>query len=215
MTQIAIPGPDWIPAFLEKLAETSKVGEAIGASGVSDSAVYSQRRRNELFAHAWDEALAGRLSQAVEQARPTGGAFTGWQRPFLEKLAETSNIRQSATLANVPLSTVYAKRAGDRDFALKWEAALYEGYVNLEMEVLGYLRDSDPGYKMDVANALRLLAAHKESAAREKARRSKQNKGEVLARLNAKIDLMRERKAAAKKLLAEDGNGLPVSHGSN
>jgi len=214
VSDIAIPGPKWIPAFLETLAETRTIASAVAASGVSKRAVYTQKDRNHIFAQAWKTALHEGVVR-VDEVPTTHSNDGRWQRHFLELLAETSNIRLSASRANVPLSTVYSKRASDTAFAAKWEAALYEGYVNLEMEVLGYLRDSDPGYKMDVANALRLLAAHKESAAREKARRSKQNKGEVLARLNAKIDLMRERKVAAEKLLAEDGNVLPVSDGSH
>lgn len=209
MSEIAIPGPKWIPAFLETLAETRVIKRAVEASGVSKRAVYTQKDRNRIFANAWKTALHEGVVR-VDDVPTTNSNDGKWQRQFLDLLAETSNIRSAAAGANVPLSTVYSRRAGDKAFAAKWEAALYEGYVNLEMEVLGYLRDTDPGYKMDVANALRLLAAHKESAAREKARRSKQNKGEVLARLNAKIDKMRERKAAAQKLLAEDGMTLPV-----
>lgn len=208
MSEVAIPGPKWIPAFLETLAETRTIKTAVAASGVSKRAVYTQKDRNQIFAQAWKTALHEGVVR-VDLVPATNSNDGKWQKQFLGLLAETSNIKSAAAGANVPLSTVYSKRSSDKGFAAKWEAALYEGYANLEMEVLGYLRDRDPGYKMDVANALRLLAAHKESAAREKARRSKQNKGEVLARLNARIDLMRERKAAAEKLLAEDGNILP------
>ncbi|MFB0612958.1 hypothetical protein [Aurantiacibacter poecillastricola] len=211
MTDIAIPGPKWIPAFLEKLAETRCVAEAVAVSGITRNGVLRQRRANRQFAESWDIALAEGVVRLEDTPEPivTNGK---WQKQFLDLLAETSNIRFSAQQANVPLSTVYRRRASDSGFAAKWETALYEGYTNLEMEVLGYLRDPDPGYKMDVANALRLLAAHKESAAREKARRSRRDRGEVLARLNAKIDKMRERKAAAEKLLAEEGVQMPVAH---
>ncbi len=205
MTQSAIPGPAWIPLFLETLADTRKVGAAIERSGRTSNAIYAQRRRNKAFADAWDAALEMGILPTMDQASagPAPAANSGWQKGFLAHLAETSNIKTSAERENVPLSTVYSLRARDGKFAASWQAALYEGYTNLEMEVLGYLRDPDPGYKMDVANALRLLAAHKESAARERARRGKRDRGEVLARLNAKIDKMRERKAAADKLMAE------------
>lgn len=206
MTDNAIPGPAWIPVFLETLARTRKVMTAIEAAGVSPGSIYAQRRRNQLFNEAWKAALnvqAAAIGSNDNIAAPAANG--GWQKPFLEKLAETSNIKRSSAHANVPLSTVYKLRARGGDFAAKWDAALYEGYTNLEMEVLGYLRDVEPGYKMDVANALRLLAAHKETVAREKARRSRRDKKDVLASLNAKIDKMRERKAAAAKLLAGDG----------
>ena len=235
MTVNAIPGPAWIPVFLETLQQTHKVGAATQAADISPGSIYAQRRRNQLFAAAWNAALGTKdvahpagadgvgpapaneaaQAQAPKLApTPAPAVNGGWQKPFLEKLAETSNIRASATFANVPLSTVYKLRAQGGEFAGKWDAALYEGYTNLEMEVLGYLRDADPGFKMDVANALRLLAAHKETVAREKARRSRRDKKDVLASLNAKIDKMRERKAAAEKLLAAEG-ALPLAgHGN-
>lgn len=202
MTDTIIPGPAWIPQFLETLATTQSIDEAVDATSVSRRSIFLQRQRNQRFADAWKTALhnADPGTSAAELPSSKDGK---WQRQFLELLAETSNIRSSARAANVPLSTVYDKRMRSRDFAAKWNQALYEGYTNLEMEVLGYLRDPDPGYKMDVANALRLLTAHRETVAREKARRSKRDKASVLASLNAKIDKMRERKAAADLLLAE------------
>ena len=93
-----------------------------------------------------------------------------------------------------------------RNFAPKWSAALLEGYEHLEMETLQRLRfGTPPGEtKFDIANALRLLAAHREAAAKEKARQGKRDKATVLASLNAKLDRMRERRAAAERLLKED-----------
>ena len=127
-----------------------------------------------------------------------------WVGLFLDTLAETSNVSASAAKAGCNPSRAYKLRREDRGFRAKWDAALLEGYEHLEMELLGYLRATAPDFKMDVANALRLLAAHKETVAKERARRSKRDKAAVLASLNAKIDKMRERKAAADKLLGED-----------
>ncbi len=205
MTDAIIPGPKWIPTFLETLAETREINRAVAASGVSRRAVYTQRQRNQRFSEAWKAALHTGEIVVADTALPDS-ADGKWQRQFLELLAQTSNIRSSAEQANVPLSTVYDKRRRSKEFAAKWQAALFEGYTNLEMEVLGYLRDSNPAFKMDVANALRLLSAHRETVAREKARRRKRDKASVLASLNAKIDKMRERKEAAARLLAEGAN---------
>ena len=155
-----------------------------------------------------------RFARSVEQAREAGGAKPRprraaeanphWQPDFLEALAETSNVSAAAAHARVDKRLAYAQRRGDKDFARLWGAALLEGYEHLEMELLGYLRDPDPARKMDVANALRLLAAHKETAARERATRNREDEAEVLASLKQKISSMRQRREAAQRLLSEN-----------
>lgn len=130
-----------------------------------------------------------------------------WKFIFLETLAETSNVTKAAASCGAITSYVYKHRREDPAFRAKWNAALLEGYEHLEMETLHRLRfgtgPDDP--KFDIPNALRLLAAHKETVAREKARRGKRDRATVLASLNAKLDKMRERRAAAERLLS-DGN---------
>ena len=110
-------------------------------------------------------------------ARPAPRNNTRWREVFLEKLAETSNVSASAAWAHVTTSQVYASRRGEPEFARRWQAALCEGYDNLEMELLYRLRTGDTaapgGGKFEYAVALRLLAAHRESAARERALRDK------------------------------------------
>ena len=140
-----------------------------------------------------------------------------WKFVFLEMLAETSNVTRAAEACGALPSYVYKHRREDPDFRRKWSAALLEGYEHLEMETLQRLRfgigPDDP--KFDIPNALRLLAAHKESAAREKARRGKRDKATVLASLNAKLDKMRERRLAAEQLLAEGGVAKVDSENGN
>src|SRR3712207_2050442 len=46
-----------IAAFCETLAETAVVAEACDAAGMSTSGAYAARRRNPVFAAAWDAAL--------------------------------------------------------------------------------------------------------------------------------------------------------------
>lgn len=128
-----------------------------------------------------------------------------WRTLFLETLAETSNVTAAANAAGANPARAYKLRREDPDFRVAWAAALLEGYEHLEMETLHRLRvgsrPDDP--KFDIPNALRLLAAHRETAARERARRNREDEAEVLASLKAKIAAMRERKQAAQQLLAE------------
>lgn len=131
---------------------------------------------------------------------------TNWKIIFLEKLAETSNVSEACRESGVEPAFAYKYRRDDPVFRRKWSAALLEGYEHLELETLQRLRfgtGSDEA-KFDIANALRLLAAHRESAAREKARRGKRDRETVLASLNAKLDRMRVRKAAAERLFAQE-----------
>jgi len=195
MAGMVIPGPAWISAFLAELMQSRLVGRAIMAAGVSPGSIYAQKRRNQLFADAWSAALSGELAEVPKSA----GQLTvvaaqngGWQAGFLEKLAETSNISASALAENVPLSTVYRMRSRNPAFAAKWRAALVEGYINLEMELLGYLRDPAPGHKMDVANALRLLSAHKDTISQEQAVRSNVSAAEVRESIARKVEKVRQ-----------------------
>ncbi len=118
-------------------------------------------------------------------ARPTPRNNTRWREVFLEKLAETSNVTASAEWANVTTAQVYASRRGEPEFARNWMAALCEGYDNLEMEVLRRLRTGDSkdadGHKFDFGAALRVLTAHRESAARERAIRDNEDADAIIA----------------------------------
>lgn len=206
MTDETPPGPTWIAPFLKALTETKRVRSALKLAGVSAGSVYAQRRTNWLFAKAWDAALAPPPNESSPSAitiEDPAARPSRWSTCFLEALAETSNVTASAKLANVPTRTVYKRRRDDPDFAAKWLRALHEGYDNLEMELLGYLRDPRPGRKMDVASALRLLAAHRETVARERRLNEDDDEQAVLESIDAFIEDMRQRRAANTAILIE------------
>ena len=137
-----------------------------------------------------------------------------WKHIFLEELAETSNVTRAAEKAGVMTSYAYKWRRESPEFREKWSAALLEGYEHLEMETLHRLRFGTPpgDTRFDIPNALRLLSAHREAVAKEKARRGKRSKAEVLASLNAKLDKMRERREAVERMLNEDGVTVMDDH---
>ncbi|MEQ1716660.1 MAG: hypothetical protein ABL907_11850, partial [Hyphomicrobium sp.] len=86
-----------------------------------------------------------------------------------------------------------------------WQVALAQGYENLEMELLGYLRDPAPDRKMDVANAIRLLTLHRQSVAQQRAHADDRSEQDVLDSIDQMIDDMRQRAAAnALQLTAAD-----------
>ena len=96
-----------------------------------------------------------------------------WRGLFLDYLAESSNVTQSAQRAGINPSRAYKVRREEPEFARAWLAALWEGYSHLEMEVLRRLREGDQkageSDKYDFANAIRLLNAHRDNAARAQA----------------------------------------------
>ena len=107
-----------------------------------------------------------KLTAKQREQEAEGKIDKHWRTYFLQKLAETSNVTASAAHAGVATSRAYKTRREDAKFAAAWRAALFEGYQHLEMEVLGYLRAAEPDRKFDVANALRLLAAHQATIAK-------------------------------------------------
>jgi len=120
-----------------------------------------------------------------------------WRAPFLDHLARTSNISEAAHRAGVDLGRVYTARRQDPGFARDWLAALREGYLHLEMEVVRRLREGDlkarEGERYDFANALRLLAAHRETAGRAEAQQRNVTAAEVRASIDRKIEAIRQR----------------------
>jgi hypothetical protein len=130
-----------------------------------------------------------------------------WSRKFLAALADSSNVTAAAKSAGITTSTAYDARRQNAAFNRKWQAALCEGYDNLEMELLHRVRTGEikpaAGAKKGVrsydnATGFRLLAAHRESAARQRAVRDNADSEVILAGIDAKLDRMRQRKLAAQ-----------------
>ena len=119
-----------------------------------------------------------------------------WQKHFLDHLAVSSNVTQSARVAGVNPSRAYLVRRQDPAFAREWLAALWEGYVHLEMEVLRRLREGDMDAgdrnRYDFANAIRLLAAHRENAARAQAMQRNISAAEIRASIDRKVERIRQ-----------------------
>lgn len=129
-------------------------------------------------------------------------SFTEWSEIFLAELAATSNVAASARKAGVHASTAYDARRHDAEFYRAWQVALCEGYDHLEMDLLHRLRMGErkpaAGAKrgarsFDNATAFRLLSAHREAAAQQRAIRENDDAEAVLASIDAKLDRMREK----------------------
>lgn len=139
-------------------------------------------------------------------------ATPAWSKKFLAALAETSNVTAAARRAGISTSTAYEARRNHAEFNRKWQQALCEGYDNLEMELLHRLRSGEvkpaAGAKKgsrayENATAFRLLSAHRESAARQRAVRDNEDTEEILQSIDAKLERMRVRKRAAAPAATE------------
>jgi hypothetical protein len=148
-----------------------------------------------------------KITEAQKLAAGEEALHKHWRVYFLAALAETSNVTAACAASGASPSRAYKVRREDPAFAAAWRNALYEGYENLELEVLHRLRTGESDRKYDNASAIRLLAAHRETIARERARRDNRDEQAVLDSIDAMIDEMRERAAANAALLAGDGSG--------
>lgn len=151
--------------------------------------------------HAPQSYRAATTQQSEPNSEPN------WIGDFLAALADTSNVAAAARKAGIDVSTAYHRRRHDHEFNRRWQIALCEGYDNLEMELLYRLRTGElkPGSgtkkasrSFDNATAFRLLAAHRESAASERARRDHVSAEEIRAAIDRKVDELRRRVMDAK-----------------
>ncbi len=141
------------------------------------------------------ESCDDALNYAVPQSEPDTALKDHWRRQFLALLAETSNVSKAARGTGIPASRAYKLRRDDPEFARQWLAALWEGYSHLEMEVLRRLREGDmtsgDSAKYDFANAIRLLGAHRDSAAQAQAQQRNVSAAEIRASIDRKVEVIR------------------------
>jgi hypothetical protein len=212
--------PAWEDKFFAELKKGQTVRDAMKVAGIGPGTLYRRRAGNAHFAQAWkairtwnkpcgDPASAMSAAQPSADAAPAadGPRRSNWRAIFFDALAETSNLTAAAARANVTSRTIYALRREDRDFAARWLAALGEGYDNLEMELVGYLRDPQPRRKMDVTAALRLLAAHRETVERRRALTAQDDEKATLESLDAFFEGLRQRRLANEAVLREGAPG--------
>ena len=149
-----------------------------------------------------------RTAAAAPAKKPT---FAKWSKLFLGELAATSNVTAAAHKANVNKAAAYDARRVNPEFNRAWQRALCEGYDHLEMELLRRLRDGEikpaAGAKkgsrtFDNATALRLLAAHRDAAARQRAIHSNEDSEAIIQSINAKLEAIRQRRLASTEVSA-------------
>jgi hypothetical protein len=183
----------WEERFIAALRAGERIRPAARSAGISSVRAYAHRKRNARFAEAWRQA------QAAWKARQARRAL--WRETFFHALAETSNVSKAAAVAGVSTALAYGLRRTDREFAGRWRLALREGYDNLELELLGQLRDPQAERRTDVAAGVRLLAAHRATVERERAVEEEEDVEAVRASLVRYIRAIRVNRAANAALI--------------
>jgi hypothetical protein len=203
----------WEQPFLAAVAKLGMIKPAARIAGVGTTTVYTRRGKDPDFARRLAEALPSRkdrqnLIDRTKRPGP-GSPPSQWRAIFLEALAENSNVSVSAARAHVTTARVYKARREEAEFATKWRAALREGYDNLEIELLGHLRNPKAQRKMEVAAAVRLLVAHRATVERERALTEEEDVETVRASIDRFIDAIRvnRRANAAIPIEAPAANG--------
>ena len=144
--------------------------------------------------------------QRTRVSKPRQPAFTKWSDAFLAYLAATSNVTAAAKKAKISTSTAYEAKRQNPEFNRAWRHALCEGYELLELELLRRLREGEVkppagshrgSRAYDNGTAFRLLSAHREEAAKQRAVRDDEDAEAILAAIDTKLDRMRERQLAA------------------
>jgi len=201
-------GAAWVGMFLSALRTSGNITRAAQAAGVSRSKARHHRAKDADFSRRCADAIgAATARKTTDRGSKAAARGSGWRAPFLEALAETSNVTAAAKQAGVPARTAYKRRRTDAQFAGRWLQALHEGYDHLEMELLGYLRDPAPKRKMDVAAALRLLGAHRDTVERHRALREEEDEQATFESIDRFLADMRQRRIANQAVLAErDGS---------
>lgn len=192
---------------------------------------------------ARERALHAKLDRTVQKYRSSGGTLRrqmravrkdGWTAKrraiFLEALAETCNVQESARLVGMSIGGAYDLRKRDAGFAALWEEAKERAYEQLElriMELMGTTVDQvetirngegpDAVVKsvkvirrVPLLYAIRLLAAHKVSIERYRMQRAalELDAAEVRDRTEARLMSVREHLmegAARRQAEASDG----------
>jgi len=151
------------------------------------------------------------MAKIVPARSERDGAAAGqhWQKRFLDTLSATSSLDRAATTAGVSIAEACQARRDQPDFARGWLAALADGYLGLELEVVRRLREGDAktadGEKFDFPNAIRLLAAHRDHAGRAASQVRDVSAAEVRASIDRKIEDIRRR--IARERAAAEGKG--------
>jgi len=132
--------------FIKALSKGASHEAAARKAGFSRSAFYRVRKRDSEFAAMWEEAIqrslgprfvSGGAKRKLQLRRNRRVRFTEEKREtFLAHFEGSCNLTDAADEAGVADSTVWSMRARNPEFARRFQQALDQGYVRLEVEAV-------------------------------------------------------------------------------
>ncbi|HWH17158.1 MAG TPA: hypothetical protein VNT77_02305 [Allosphingosinicella sp.] len=91
---------------------------------------------------------------------------------FLDTLAASCNVKMAAAASGFSTEAIYRRRRFHPDFAERWQSALEQGYVRIEMALVKAAEDALAGFAPDpdsplpamtIADAINILQLHRAS----------------------------------------------------
>lgn len=131
---------EWQAAFIEALCDTGNVSESAKEAQVSRMYVYEQRRADQLFATAWDDALDQASDLLEKEARRR--AHDGWDEPVFGSMGtglgsgEVGTVRKySDTLLIFLLKGARPEKYRDRhEITGKDGTPLFKAYAAIDTD---------------------------------------------------------------------------------
>ena len=205
---------EWVAAIAAREARAAGVGE--GGEGPLHHPADGPPPRDKL---GEEYSVSGAGVRRLAEARWSDAA----EEAFLTELSATANVRRAAEAAGFSAAGIYRRKARERLFSEKWEAAMAVGKARLESFLMVQaernldpeampIAEGDP--KVGVSEAISILK-HKPAAAADRGPREAEDWTEEveaarerilmrLRRLRAQVE--RERKAAGWTQYGEDWN---------
>jgi hypothetical protein len=172
----------WREEFLRLLGETGNAVRAAQQVRVSASWVHEVRRKDAGFAAEWKGALARFAEAAGPPPRGTvlrrgrngvmqvqAAKERDWtpekEDLFFAHFAQTLNVSASARAAGCTAGSAWTQRRTLAEFARRWEQAMDEGAVRMELKLMGLGGGCEDDASADARRAKAAAAA--EAAARD------------------------------------------------
>lgn len=146
-----------LAAFVGALEKGATVKAAAKAAGFALSTFYHRRQADPAFLEAWDAAMeASRVpvliapanGRRLQKQKMRNARFTADRKEiYLSHFASTCDGKAAAEAAGVGETTVSSHRRDDPAFAEAWDAALEQGYAELEAEALRQQLEAQQRYR--------------------------------------------------------------------
>ncbi len=170
---------------------------------------------------------------ALQEKRVNSARWTdAKERRFFDELVATANVRRAAEAAGVSVQAVYARRAKHAVFRLRWAKAIENGRAAIETHLIAQAQRSmdpetmdlpAPEPRVSVSEAIKIAQMNQAAGGRgrgaesgfdsDAAEVSDEQKEELRARLQRKIEALRARMVADDGWFLDEATGHLIPPG--